>query len=92
MLSFLFPIINAQGTSYSPAGKSFFVVPGMTTDLEGTIPLCSIGFLPLTSMIFVDDVITTLAPSTASFYILTPSTMIDLEPIKASSSIITGEA
>src|SRR5687768_5347918 len=55
-------------------------------------PLVSIGSDPLTSMILVDCVSTTLAPSTASFSTRTPSTTIHLDPIKQPSSIITGLA
>lgn len=69
-----------------------FIDPGITTDLEGIIPLCSTGLFPLTSIILVEAVNTTLAPSTASFSIFTPSTTIDLEPTNALSSIITGAA
>ena len=43
-------------------------------------------------MILVDFVKTTFAPKTASFPILTPSTTIHLEPMKAPSSTITGDA
>ena len=92
MLSFLFPIIKAQGTEYSPEGKSFFIDPGITTDLDGISPLYSIGFLPLTSIIFVEAVRTTLAPRTASSSIFTPSTTMHLEPTKTLSSMITGAA
>ena len=92
MLSFLFPIISAHGTPYTPARNSLLYVPGITTERAGTIPLYSLGLLPFTSIIFVEAVSTTLAPSTASFSILIPSTTIYLDPIKASSSIITGDA
>src|SRR4029453_15952773 len=63
----------------------------MTTLLAGTRPLYSTGSLPLTSIIFVLCVSTTLAPSTASFSTITPSTTIDLDPRKQPSSIIPGE-
>jgi len=43
-------------------------------------------------MIFVEAVKTTLAPRTASFSTFMPSTTIHREPIKALSSIITGDA
>ena len=46
----------------------------------------------VTSIILVEAVKTTLAPRTASFLIITPSTIILLEPKKTLSSIITGEA
>ena len=62
VLAFLFPIINAHGTPYTPALNSLLYVPGITTDLDGISPLCSIGLLELTSIIFVDEVITTFAP------------------------------
>ncbi len=64
----------------------------MTTDRAGTIPLYSIGSLPVTSMILVEAVNTTLAPKTASVQTRTPSTTILLDPTKALSSMITGEA
>ena len=75
-----------------PAGKSLGMVPGMTTERAGTCPLYSTGVGPLTSMILVDAVNTTLAPSTASFSMRTPSTTMHREPIKQSSSMITGAA
>ena len=64
----------------------------MTTDLSGTSPRYSLGSVPETSMTLVEAVITTLAPNTASFPILAPSTTMHLDPIKALSSIITGAA
>lgn len=64
----------------------------MTTERAGTIPFISTGSSPVTSIIFVEAVSTTLAPSTASFSTRTPSTTIDLDPKKALSSIITGAA
>lgn len=36
VLSFLWPMINAQGTWYSPAGKDFVMLPGITTLRGGT--------------------------------------------------------
>ena len=50
----------------------------MTTEFSGTTPLYSIGSSPDTSIIGVEDVIVTLAPITAPFPILTPSTIIAL--------------
>ena len=50
------------------------------------------GSAPVTSMICVDCVNTTLAPSTASLSTMTPSTTIHREPIKQSSSMIFGLA
>ena len=64
-------------------------MPGITTDLEGTSPFVSTGLSPVTSIILVDPVNTTLAPKTASLPTLTPSTTMHLEPINALSSIIT---
>ena len=64
----------------------------MTTDLDGIYPLISFGFSFVTSIILVDAVKTTLAPKTASLSIFTPSTIMDLEPINALSSMITGDA
>src|ERR1051325_11408025 len=64
----------------------------MTTEREGTTPLYSFGTASVTSIILVDCVNTTLAPSTASFSTLTPSTTIQRLPIKQPSSIITGLA
>ena len=85
-------MINAQGTLNVPALKFFGIVPGITTDFSGTYPLISTGLTPVTSIIFVDPVKTTLAPNTASFSTLTPSTTMHLDPMKQSSSIITGAA
>ena len=56
------------------------------------VPLYSLGSEPLTSITLVDFVRTTLAPKTAAFPTCTPSTTMHLDPIKASSSIITGAA
>src|SRR5579863_9458447 len=67
VLGLRWPMINAQVTWYSPAGNFFGYVPGMTTLRAGIRPLYSTGPGPLTSMIRVDWVSTTLAPSTASF-------------------------
>src|SRR5687767_712471 len=92
VLSLRLPMINAQGTWYSPALNFLVYDPGITTDLSGTYPLCSTGSFPVVSIIFVDIVSTTFAPSTASFPTLTPSTTIQREPMKAPSSIITGAA
>ena len=75
-----------------PLLNSFGIVPGITTDLSGTSPLYSMGLSPVTSMILVDIVRTTLAPRTASLPILTPSTTIQRDPIKQSSSMMTGAA
>ncbi len=50
-----------------------------------------IGLSFVTSIIFVEEVITTLAPSTASSSTITPSTIIHLDPRKALLPIITGE-
>ena len=75
-----------------PELNSFGTVPGITTDFDGMYPLRYFGLSPLTSIIFVDEVKTTFAPKTASFSILTPSTIIHLDPMNASSSIITGAA
>src|SRR5690348_16983184 len=86
------PIINAQLTPKEPAGKSLLYVPGITTLPAGTRPLYSMGEDLVTSIILVDCVSTTLAPSTASFSTITPSTTIDLLPIKQPSSTITGLA
>ena len=52
-------------------------------------PLYSIGSSPLTSIILVDCVNTTFAPSTASFSTITPSTRIQREPKKKLTSKIT---
>ena len=76
----------------SPLGNDLGRVPGITTEFSGTIPLYSFGSSPVTSIIGVVAVIVTFAPMTAPFSIYTPSTMIDLEPINAPSSIITGIA
>src|SRR5690606_27405885 len=65
---------------------------GITTDLAGTSPLYSTGSVPLTSMIFVDAVSTTLAPNTASASTCTPSTTMARDPTKTLSSMITGAA
>ena len=43
-------------------------------------------------MIFVDFVMTTFAPKTASFPTLAPSTNMHLEPMNEPSSTMTGEA
>ena len=64
----------------------------MTTDLAGTNPLRSTGVSPVTSIILVEAVSTTLAPNTASFSMRTPSTTIHLDPMNTLSSIITGAA
>src|SRR5690606_22881314 len=90
--SFRVPMINAQGTWYSPAANFFVYDPGITTERAGTYPLYSIGSSPETSMIFVEAVNTTLAPNTASDSTRTPSTTIAREPTKTLSSIITGDA
>src|SRR5690606_11964836 len=50
------------------------------------------GSGPLTSIILVDAVSTTLAPNTASVSTWTPSTTIALDPTKTLSSMITGAA
>ena len=55
-------MIRAQGTLYVPEGKSLVLDPGITTDLAGTIPLCSTGSRPVTSMMGVLEVKTTPAP------------------------------
>ncbi len=68
------------------------MLPGITTEFSGTNPLYSIGSGLLTSIILVLFVITVFAPSTAPFDTITHSTIIHLEPIKQSSSIITGLA
>src|ERR1700712_5494761 len=85
-------MINAQPTPYSPAANFLLYVPGITTLLDGTRPLYSTGSAPLTSIILVDLVSTTFAPSTASFSTSTPSTTIQRLPTKHPSSIITGLA
>ena len=66
VLSFLFPIIKAQGTLNVPELNSFGTVPGITTDFDGIYPLINFGLSPLTSIIFVHDVKTTFSPKTAS--------------------------
>ena len=80
-------MINAHGVLKTPLGKSFGLEPGITTEFSGTSPLISIGSCPVTSIIGVEAVIVTFAPITAPFLTLTPSTIIDLEPINALSSI-----
>ena len=75
-----------------PLGNSFGLVPGITTEFSSTTPLTSTGSLSVTSIIGVEAVRVTLAPITAPFFILTPSTIIDREPMKAQSSITTGIA
>src|SRR5690606_28638685 len=65
---------------------------GITTDLAGTTPLYSTGSVPLTSMIFVEAVSTTLAPNTASDSTWTPSTTMARDPTKTLSSMMTGAA
>ena len=75
-----------------PLGKFLGLVPGITTEFSGTSPLISKGLSLVTSIIGVEAVIVTFAPRTAPFLILTPSTIIDREPIKAPSSITTGIA
>ena len=62
------------------------------TERAGTRPLVMTGSLPVTSTMGVDAVSTTLAPSTASSSTTTPSTTMEREPMKAPSSMITGEA
>ena len=58
----------------------------------GTTPLYSFAVSPVTSIIGVEAVSVTFAPITAPFSTFTPSTIIDLEPINAPSSIMTGIA
>ena len=58
----------------------------------GTTPLYSFGVSPVTSIIGVEAVNVTFAPMTAPFSTLTPSTIMDLEPMNAPSSIMTGIA
>ena len=62
----------------------------MTIARGGTSPRSSTGSSPRTSMIGVEAVSTTLAPSTASRPTRTPSTTMQREPTKAPSSTITG--
>ncbi len=64
----------------------------MTTDLGGITPLKIFSSDPVTSMILVEDVRTTLAPRTASSPMRTPSTTMLREPMKAPSPMITGLA
>ena len=92
MDSFLFPITNAQGVLNIPLGNSFGLVPGITTEFSSTIPFTSTGSFPVTSIIGVEEVSVTFAPITAPFFILTPYTIIDREPINAPSSTTTGIA
>src|SRR5690606_27501706 len=65
---------------------------GITTLRAGTLPLYVTGSSPVTSIILVDWVSTTLAPRTASFSTCTPSTTMHREPTKTLSSIIVGAA
>ena len=65
--------MRAQGTPYVPAENFLLVIPGMTTERGGTTPLYIFSSSPVTSMIFVEDVNTTLAAITASLSIFTPS-------------------
>ena len=76
----------------TPLGNSFGLVPGITTEFSSTTPLNSIGSSPVTSIIGVDAVRVTFAPITAPFLILTPSTIIERDPINAPSSTTTGIA
>ena len=58
-------MISAQGTPKVPAGKFLFSTPGITTELAGTRPFVILGpEAPVTSMIFVEEVSVTPAPST----------------------------
>ena len=91
-LSVRFPMIRAHTRSYVPLGKSLGRVPGTTTEPAGTRPRCSTGSGPVTSMIGVEAVSTVLAPSTAPSSTSSPSTTIDLLPMNAPSSMITGLA
>ena len=88
--AFRCPIINAQGMPKLPAGNVLLVVPGITTDFGGIYPLYSLGWSPLTSIIFVLPVMVTLAPITASSPTWTPSTKMARDPINAWSSTTTG--
>ena len=65
-------------------------MPGITTLRAGTRPLWTRSSGPVTSMICVDEVSTTLAPSTASSSTTTPSTTMQRLPMKAPSSMMTG--
>src|SRR5512138_521904 len=64
----------------------------MTTDRAGTRPLYTTSCGPVTSMIGVDAVITTFAPSTASSSTRTPSTRMQRLPMNAPSSTTLGPA
>ena len=86
-------MMSAQSTPYSPAGNFLVYDPGITTLLAGTLPFISMGSEPAyINDRFVDCVKTTLAPNTASFSTITPSTTIQRDPMKQPSSMITGEA
>ena len=68
------------------------MLPGMTTDLAGTLPLSMRVSDPLTSRIGEDPVKVTPAPRTTPCSRCTPSTTIQREPTKQSSSTMTGLA
>ena len=65
-----FTLTNDQCTTNTifTSRKFFCIAPGITTLLAGTLPFISTGSLPLTSMIFVDWVNTTLAPKHSFFF------------------------
>ena len=86
------PMISAQGTPNSPAGKRLGREPGMTTLRAGTRPRCSTTSGPVTSRMGVEAVSTTPAPTTASRSTIMPSTTMARDPTKHPSSMITGRA
>jgi hypothetical protein len=75
-----------------PAGYCFGRVPGITTERAGTRPLWTTSCGPLTSMMCVEAVMTTFAPSTASSSTSTPSTRMQRLPMNAPSSTMFGRA
>src|SRR5439155_11112100 len=86
------PITRPQGIAYSPAGNDLGRVPGTTIAPAGTRPRCSTGSDPRGSITGVFPASTTPAPRTAPRPMWTPSTTMQREPMKASSSITTGTA
>src|SRR5581483_8700752 len=75
----------------SPPGNDFILVAGTATARSGTTPRDSSSPVAL-SMTGVEAVRTTPAPSFAPRHTRAPSTTIEREPMKASSSITTGAA